>query len=301
LPASAILELFGQFFFEFCVESGYDRILSLLGATTKDFLENLDALHDHLSIIYPGMKAPTFRCSEREDGALILHYYSDRPGLEFIVIGLVKAVAMKLHKTEVDCKVLLSKEESNENHVQFEITEKGTYSLSTAPLALANNLLVSKDATKEKPKLRNNSTNKFFANNKLKFNSSILSRAFPFHIIFDREMRIVQCGHAITRAVPQVKNAGAKITDVFNISRPHIQFDYNSICSQIMSIFVLSTKPGVLDINFPQKMGKCSDTVSTNDEKELATRFKGQMIVIKDGIILFQCSPSVTSIDDLVR
>ena len=54
MPASDILELFGQFFFEFCVESGYDRILTVLGSTTKDFLQNLDALHDHLSTIYPG-------------------------------------------------------------------------------------------------------------------------------------------------------------------------------------------------------------------------------------------------------
>ena len=54
LPASAILQLFGQFFFEFCEESGFDKILTVLGGTTKDFLENLDALHDHLSTIYPG-------------------------------------------------------------------------------------------------------------------------------------------------------------------------------------------------------------------------------------------------------
>ena len=53
--------------------------------------QNLDALHDHLSTIYPGMRAPSFRCTERpDDGGLILHYYSDRPGLESIVIGIVK-------------------------------------------------------------------------------------------------------------------------------------------------------------------------------------------------------------------
>lgn len=48
-------------------------------------------MHDHLGTLYPGMKAPSFRCTERpEDGALVLHYYSDRPGLEHIVIGIVK-------------------------------------------------------------------------------------------------------------------------------------------------------------------------------------------------------------------
>lgn len=89
-------------FFEFCQESGYDKILQVLGGTTRDFLQNLDALHDHLATIYPGMRAPSFRCTERqEDGALILHYYSERDGLEPIVIGIVKEVAHKLHESEV--------------------------------------------------------------------------------------------------------------------------------------------------------------------------------------------------------
>lgn len=53
-------------------------------------LQNLDALHDHLGLLYPGMRAPSFRCTEESDGSLILHYYSDRAGLEYIVIGIVK-------------------------------------------------------------------------------------------------------------------------------------------------------------------------------------------------------------------
>lgn len=36
------------------------------------------------------MKAPSFRCTGGPEGAIILHYYSDRPGLESIVIGIVK-------------------------------------------------------------------------------------------------------------------------------------------------------------------------------------------------------------------
>jgi len=87
-------------------------------------LENLDALHDHLSTIYPGMKAPSFRCTENEDGTFILHYYSERPGLEFIVIGLVKIVASKLHKSQVECKIIKSKGEDGCDHVQFQIIEQ---------------------------------------------------------------------------------------------------------------------------------------------------------------------------------
>lgn len=70
------------------------------------------------------MKAPSFRCTEQPDHSIILHYYSDRPGLEFIVIGLVKTVALKLHKSEVECNVIKSKGEDDCDHVQFLIVEK---------------------------------------------------------------------------------------------------------------------------------------------------------------------------------
>lgn len=38
-PADAILESFGRTFFEFCQDSGYDKILQVLGANPRDFLQ----------------------------------------------------------------------------------------------------------------------------------------------------------------------------------------------------------------------------------------------------------------------
>ena len=72
----------------------------MLGGKLSEFLCNLDALHDHLGSIYPGMRAPSFRVTTR-NGAIILHYYSVRDGLEHIVLGIVKTVARKLLNTEV--------------------------------------------------------------------------------------------------------------------------------------------------------------------------------------------------------
>ena len=92
--------MFGEQFFDFCEESGYDRILHVLGSNLSEFLCNLDALHDHLGSIYPGMRAPSFRVTNRSDGAIILHYYSARDGLEHIVLGIVKTVERKLLGTE---------------------------------------------------------------------------------------------------------------------------------------------------------------------------------------------------------
>lgn len=68
--------------------------------------QNLDALHDHLGTIYPGMRAPSFRCTDAEKGTnLILHYYSEREGLQDIVIGIIKTVAQQIHGTEIEMKV----------------------------------------------------------------------------------------------------------------------------------------------------------------------------------------------------
>jgi guanylate cyclase soluble subunit beta len=115
--------------------------------------------------------------------------------------------------------------------------------------------------------------------------------AFPFHIIFDKNMYIKQSGASISRVIPKIKISKIKLTEIFEITRPHINLDFQSICSQIMSVFVLSTKEGILDLD------KMNDT---QIEKTNCTRFKGQMVYLKDReLILFQCSPSVMSIDDL--
>ena len=117
-----MLELFGEFFVSFCQESGYERILHTLGGTLFDFIQNLDALHDHLGTVYPGMQAPSFRVTSGEDGVLVLHYYSSRQGLESIVVGILKAVARRLLNTEIEMQIIKHKEAPGD-HVQFAIRE----------------------------------------------------------------------------------------------------------------------------------------------------------------------------------
>ncbi|GCB71953.1 hypothetical protein scyTo_0008982, partial [Scyliorhinus torazame] len=126
INAGEILQMFGKMFFEFCQESGYDTILRVLGSNVREFLQNLDALHDHLATIYPGMRAPSFRCTDADKGkGLLLHYYSEREGLQDIVIGIIKTVSQQLHGTEIDMKVVQEKSEECD-HIQFLIEQKGS-------------------------------------------------------------------------------------------------------------------------------------------------------------------------------
>lgn len=121
--------------------------------------------------LFSGMRAPSFRCTERpEDGALILHYYSEREGLEHIVIGIVKAVASQLHGCQVEVNIIATKNDGID-HVQFSIIEK------------------SKDGSKmAEPQSEE------FESHSLENKVSPLTfcKAFPFHIVFDCNLRIRQ-------------------------------------------------------------------------------------------------------------
>lgn len=85
--------------------------------------QNLDALHDHLATIYPGMRAPSFRCTDAEKGkGLILHCLLRERRAADIVIGIIKTVAQQIHGTEIDMKVMGNKGGSSEHrwHVRLE-------------------------------------------------------------------------------------------------------------------------------------------------------------------------------------
>uniref|UniRef100_A0A1I8M4H5 Guanylate cyclase soluble subunit beta-1 n=2 Tax=Musca domestica TaxID=7370 RepID=A0A1I8M4H5_MUSDO len=377
IPADDILELFGKTFFEFCQDSGYDKILQVLGATPRDFLQNLDALHDHLGTLYPGMRAPSFRCTEK-DGQLLLHYYSERPGLEHIVIGIVKAVASKLHGVDVEIDIVKRKgdpveedekddvfaqqlqqhqqsnasvsttfsneENNNRNNNNLNNNNDGstdnfinnrrpdeqqcpfTRNKSNSASSMAGTNADSFDSDDKEQKclrlLKNKSDDierydhvqflirETSANNKSDNEASsskdeagkeppddtdflcdaplispaTFCKVFPFHLIFDRQMKIVQAGKSVSRVIPRVAEENCSLLEVLEAIRPHLQLTFENVLAHINTIYVLQTRQGA--------MGK----------HERYLRLKGQMMYIPESDrILFQCYPSVMNLDDLTK
>ncbi|SPP80830.1 blast:Guanylate cyclase soluble subunit beta-1 [Drosophila guanche] len=387
IPADDILELFGKTFFEFCQDSGYDKILQVLGATPRDFLQNLDALHDHLGTLYPGMRAPSFRCTEK-DGELLLHYYSERPGLEHIVIGIVKAVASKLHGVEVEIDIVKRKGEPIDEAEKLRALAREQQQLETdtataAASASAAAVVLAPSADAERNNNHNPSSNNGLANNSngcsanvnvnnnndgqenasetepsiappggpmpqdsfdcdgdkeqkclrlLKNKSDDIERydhvqflireinvaaksqvdakkdevpddmeflceaplispatfckVFPFHLMFDRQMKIVQAGKAVSRVIPRVAEENCSLIEVVEAIRPHLQLNFENILSHINTIYVLQTRQGAMSSRHEQRF----------------LRLKGQMMYIPEtDRILFQCYPSVMNLDDLTK
>ncbi|XP_065365039.1 guanylate cyclase soluble subunit beta-1 [Calliphora vicina] len=375
IPADDILELFGKTFFEFCQDSGYDKILQVLGATPRDFLQNLDALHDHLGTLYPGMRAPSFRCTEK-DGSLLLHYYSERPGLEHIVIGIVKAVASKLHGVDVEIEIVkrkgdpmeedekdevflhqisqiqqqsnasvtCSNEENNNLNANINLnnnndesadnytnnrrpepcpfTRKKSHSASSMAATTADSFDSEDKEQKCLRLLKNKSDDierydhvqflirEISSNNKADnealgtkeeagkeppdeienlcgaplISPATFCKIFPFHLMFDRQMKIVQAGKSVSRVIPRVADENCSLLEVLEAIRPHLQLTFENVLAHINTIYVLQTRQGA--------MGK----------HERYLRLKGQMMYIPESDrILFQCYPSVMNLDDLAK
>lgn len=252
--------MFGEQFLLWCQESGYAKTLQLLGRSLKDFLTNLDALHDHLSIVYTNMHAPSFRCTE-EDGTLLLHYYSKRK-LDSIVIGVVKSVGRELYDLEVDVSFVIRKGPKHDHSV-FSIKEIGPCDNISR-----KELLVSKIAPLPFDK-------------SISITPDMFCAVFPFHVIFDHNLNIIQVGQSLNLLLSYLYNDSDKnLLTIFKLERPQFEPSFKAILNHINTIYVL------------RLIGQASGT------NEL--RLMGQMIYMSHtNQILFLCSPRIKSLEDL--
>ncbi len=287
------LETFGEHFFKYCMDSGYDRVIRVLGGNLLDFLCNLDAMHDHFDSIYPGMRAPSFRCVAESDGGLLLHYYSTRPQLFPVVIGVVRVAAQVLYNVSVD----IEQEQElqvGKDHVVLKIRERHTDRCSRAVRQRSCSLAANLSRYKASSRPRD-----------LLLQPQVFNKAFPFHVMFNRKLQIVQAGRAIARVLKHCRKAPSVpllFDEVFAVIRPAIDLSFISVLKHINTVFAIKTRPGV--ITGRRLSGDCGATRPDDDnpqtEEEVCMRLKGQMIFVPESdCVLFLCSPRVCNLDDL--
>lgn len=285
LDAATILEMFGEQFLLSCQESGYAKTLQLLGRSLQDFLTNLDALHDHLSIIYPQMDAPSFRCtSGLKKSEFLLHYYSDRDSLENIVMGIVKSVAREYYHVELEMKVMIKKGGSND-HTVFSIREMAYHRASS----------VDREDQGE--------ASTAFTPDRNLISSGTFCKAFPFHIVFDSQMTILQVGSSLAWVMPNLQLNKDSLTSFFVLERPRMKLTFSNILSHINTIFILRMVPlvNVQSSRWQQPHHKHTDRLSFSMASGSdPMRLRGQMVYAPESeAMLFICSPRVKRLHDL--
>ncbi|XP_035485679.2 guanylate cyclase soluble subunit beta-2 isoform X1 [Scophthalmus maximus] len=302
VSADVFLKLFGEHFFQFCKQAGYDTMLRTLGGNLIEFIENLDALHSYLALSYQEMNAPSFRVEMTGDGKMLLHYYSDRKGLHHIVPGIMEAVARELFDSKVTMVVLNQSEEDErtgkKEHVVFLVKQTNQAGKPTDQVVpsqrggalfrrmrdrcmslagkkrgweLIRALVLSENGSHQ-------CTLSPFYPDKLWMDEKAFCNAFPFHIVFDEDLKIRQTGVNLQKFVPGLHARHATLDQYFIITHPQVTFTIESIKKFINSQFVLKT---------------FKDKYST-------LKLRGQMLWIDSlGCMLYLCSPKLRSLQEL--
>src|SRR5687767_1541940 len=105
--------------------------------------------------------------------------------------------------------------------------------------------------------------------------SGEFSTAFPFHVVFDREMHVRQVGAVIERLIPGL-GEGGPLERHFRIVRPQVSADFEAVRARARSMFLLETR------------------------SREGLVLKGQMLPVENPErIAFLCSPWVTDIQKL--
>ncbi|KAL4656927.1 guanylate cyclase soluble subunit beta-2-like [Arapaima gigas] len=322
VSSEVVLKLFGEYFFSFCKTSGYDTMLRTLGGNLVEFIENLDALHSYLALSYEEMNAPSFRVEKTEDGKMLLHYYSDRKGLCHIVPGIIEAVAKDFFNSQVHMTILNQFEEDEQTgkreHVVFLVLQKNSTFKRKPEQTRVSNRGGQQQNRKERDeiflKMKSRYTNLPQCPGKrapweivrsiIKFGQDLLTNsftpsypqklwieeqtfcnAFPFHIIFDENLKVKQSGVNIQKFVPGLNTKNSRLDEYFSIIHPQVSFNIESIKKFINSQFVLKTR---------------CEMVPESAQQHSVLKLRGQMVWMASlGCMMYLCSPKLRSLQEL--
>ncbi|KAK0045725.1 guanylate cyclase soluble subunit beta-2, partial [Biomphalaria pfeifferi] len=76
-------------------------------------------------------------------------------------------------------------------------------------------------------------------------NKEQFATAFPYHLIFDEELRLLQYGKSVARLSPVRLREGIPVNTAFAITYPRIAFTVENVRRFINAIFILTVVPRV--------------------------------------------------------
>ncbi|XP_018425242.1 PREDICTED: guanylate cyclase soluble subunit alpha-2-like [Nanorana parkeri] len=273
LKFEELQERFGEEFFSLCFEEN-ERVLRAVGGTLHDFFNGFDALLEHIRTSIGRqvfLESPSFLCKELADGTLVLSCFHLHPIVAFAMLGMITAVAKKIYQLKVVVEQINNVNENvvpefinpgNCNTLYFTIKECENANITKLPLTRSSRV----------PSDLSISINTF-------------CRAFPFHLMFDPSMLIVQLGEGLRKLIKCEVYKMNKFHDNFEIVSPNIICTFEQVLLRLSTPFVIRN---ILN--------------SSSVENDKVMEVKGQMIYVPESnSILFLGSPRVDKLDELMR
>uniref|UniRef100_A0A8C4GUV9 guanylate cyclase n=1 Tax=Dicentrarchus labrax TaxID=13489 RepID=A0A8C4GUV9_DICLA len=186
---------------------GYERILKVLGRNVRDFINELDNLHEYFRFSFPKVQPPSFCVEEECETSLTLHYRSTRKGFTQFVKG-------------------------NEKHSGG---NTGGYTVyhSDRKLGLIPN--PRPQSVRNKSEMCNlQKTAPSYE--KLPMKRGIFFDMFPFSVIFRRDMTMYRIGDGLKEVFSDLQ--GKKVNEEFTLVRPMLEFSWDNVSLE-SPIFIL--------------------------------------------------------------
>ncbi|XP_066286546.1 guanylate cyclase soluble subunit alpha-1-like [Branchiostoma lanceolatum] len=269
VDSPTLMKNFGSEFFRLC-DQEYGYILRSLGATLHDFLSNFDSLHEQFKAhpIYSTRTPPSLRCIPRDDCSLVLSYASQSGDLEMFMVGLLQEASQQMYNVSVTVSLTQPWDKS-------------------AQLCLY--IIEPRERKRSIGKTCNRATDMSLKPADSKISTQLFCRTFPFHFMFDRELKIQQLGIALQRNLPPtIGLAGLKVTNTFEFTRPLMSKDdvtFEGMLARTNLLFVLRT---------------CVTSNKVDNIVE-GTELKGQMLYLKEtDCMLFLGSPRVNKLEEMM-
>ncbi|MCH2110059.1 MAG: heme NO-binding domain-containing protein [Polyangiaceae bacterium] len=117
LSSEEVLKAFGEHWVLQTATKGYGPMLDAAGSNLVEFLNNLPGLHTRVALIFPELKPPRFDVTHLGEGELTLHYWSDRPGLDSMVKGLMIGLGKRFNQQVEVVQTVFQDEEHD--HAEF--------------------------------------------------------------------------------------------------------------------------------------------------------------------------------------
>ena len=300
-------ELYGQVYISRFDNRDCGDLLKNIGLNLYDLLNALESIHVHLFVEQiPVIQIPyQMYCEKKESDETLLFHFFALPNSRFtdpqnMVAGIIRQTALFAFKMDVSVNLELEEKCGDIRHSVFAIKE--VFGKGQEPVGRLFPRMTGAH---------------YYFPRELLVSPKTLCKACPFHVIFDRDLNLVEIGSSLQRLLKIDLNEDGTVASrlnfasVFELKRPPlIELAFDMFLDRFNSVVEVKIKESAAvsitrrSRSRSSRSRSRSHTSSTEDDDYGTCRacitIRGQMIyALESDSLLFLGSPLVRTLDDV--
>ncbi|CAG9579622.1 unnamed protein product [Danaus chrysippus] len=264
-----VMHFFGRCFVKFFSNYGYDTMIRATGRYFCTFLQSVDNIHQRMRFTFPRMRSPSMQLTRAHIHGAELVYSSGRTGFTHYLMGQLYEIAEDIFSLKL--KVSIVKE-----------SVEGNYYVAVLRLEFDNSDYVqSLMHRKSLPCLLP------------AVPACLLLQLFPFGVLLDRKMKIMQAGDKLMEAWggPHNRILKSSINEILRLRKPKITFTWDKVvCMQNM----------LFELELMRWRARVITDSRRGSQGARAVLLKGPIYLLEEiDALIFLCSPIFNDLEEL--